>query len=114
MWCDKCKHSVEGYPREVIIKVEDTTEMYENLVELIIPKQLVNELKKHEESLEEFIARIREEKLRNLERTYRDLKSRYTKVLWCSKLKTFVVCNPDKPTTIINKSKVCKFFELRE
>ena len=106
MWCDKCKHSSEELPKEIeviILEPNDTRE-----IELFLDRVVVSdeEIKQGKD-----IEQLKKQQMEHIRRTYYSLKERYPLVIWCSKKRTFVACNPERPTTIVDMEKECPFFE---
>lgn len=112
MWCDKCKYSSPNPPEDVEVKiVEEPVETVSALSEVIVEKAFIENLRKQGLDPEKEIEKMKEERRRLLKKIFSELKSTYPNVVWCSKHKTFMVCNPKKPTTYIDMSKYCKDFE---
>ena len=106
MWCDKCKHSREIIPEEVeviIVKPDENIEARGYLDQVIITEEEVKQ------GLD--VEQLKKQQIERIKRTYSTLKGTFPLVLWCSKKRTFVVCNPEKPTTMVDMEKECPFFE---
>ncbi|HDO19417.1 MAG TPA: hypothetical protein ENG74_01690 [Thermoplasmatales archaeon] len=106
MWCDKCKHSSEELPKDVevvVLKPNDTKEVEVSLGRIVVTEEEVRQ------GLD--IEQLKKQQMELIKRTYLSLKERYPMIIWCSRKGVFVVCNPERPTTIVDMEKECPFFE---
>ena len=114
LWCDTCKWSQKNPPDEIVVKiVEGSTIRDISPVEVEVGKNLIEQWKKEGKNPNEEIENIKRERKSLLTRMYNELKNMYPMVIWCTKRKTLVCCNPKKPTTYVDMSTNCKDFELK-
>ena len=67
-----------------------------------------------DKKVEELIPfKSKEEYIEAQTRTMENMKRYYKFVLWCSKKRAVVVCNPENPAQCIDAEKDCEFFEPR-
>lgn len=114
MWCDKCKYSTTSPPKEITVKITESLarEITDPTV-IVITKTDIEQWKSEGKNPDEEIRKLKEERKKLIQYMFNQLKSLYPAVIWCTKKKTFVCCNPKKPTTYVDMSKECEYFELK-
>ena len=114
MWCTECRHSRPHPPSDVEVRVVKREEYFgegfrftDYLDEVVVVEE---ELRERDDP-SGFIKRLKEERLRMIRDIYEELRGVYPRVVWCTKIRRFKVCNPDKPTTYVDMRVACPYFE---
>ena len=110
MWCTECRHSRPHPPSDVEVRVVERLGGYEPkgyLDEVVV----VEEELRRQEDPNAYLRRVKEECLRRIMAIYEELKRVYPRVVWCTKMRRFKVCNPNKPTTYVDMRAACPYFE---